>query len=203
MAAQNETPGPAPAIFGDQNPKPKVVQKVVSSEEVAPAAPPPVQAVLPQAPQVMEPIRPKKPSVLKPFFILIILLAVLGGAVYAGFMLFDRYKGALPKHQGQEQETSEHTVETFPEFPAIPIAENTVAFTKVDNKFCLRYKGKIYLEQESGSYDPRLVPSDTPAGDYPWYGLVDIPEESEVFSFKATPSNKSFIFTIIYKNLFI
>ncbi len=59
------------------------------------------------------------------------------------------------------------------------------------------------MEQNSGSYEVREVESDNP-DQYPWYGLVDAPEGllnidgsgDEVFSFKGTPSNKSFSFVM-------
>jgi hypothetical protein len=90
--------------------------------------------------------------------------------------------------------------EEFPDFPGIPIGENTVSFVKADGKFCLLYKGVVYLPQDSGSLIPKREEATEEMLAFPWIGLVDAPADlpssktGEVFSFKASPSNNSFVF---------
>jgi len=96
-------------------------------------------------------------------------------------------------------ETVEHVFEEYPEFPGIPITDKTVSFVKADGKFCLLYKGVIYTSQDSGVLKPKTKQATDEMYAFPWIGLVDAPEnlvesKDEVFSFKESLSNNSFVF---------
>lgn len=158
-----------------------------------PTSPEPELAVAP--PPVVPPKPKRKIPIKKALFVIIFLVLLAGGAILASQYLKN------PPASDVAPQAGEHIIEEFPDFNSIPVTEDTISFTKVDNKFCLLYRGHVYLEQETGSYDVRLVKDANP-DDYPWYGMVNAPDGliakdgpgDELFSFKASPSNKSFVF---------
>lgn len=86
-----------------------------------------------------------------------------------------------------------HTFDDFPDFTGIPITDNTISFLKVDNKFCLLYKGIVYFPQDTGSLTPRTKKEDSEIQGFPWKGLLET-QDDEIYSFASSPSNKSFVF---------
>lgn len=126
-----------------------------------------------------------------------IIVATIGVGVY--FYYNGGLSGSRNNPGDQEQK---YTFEYFPSFQGVPINENTISFSKVDGKFCLRYKGLIYTPQDTGSLDPKVKQENEETREFPWYGLVDAPANliSEsgpgdvIFSFKDSPSRRSFVF---------
>ena len=197
-----QTQVPTQQLVPVQN-APQVAQQPQEQQKTA-ATPPQPQVQAPQTPTVSQQKadeKPKRKLPIRKALVVVVLLVIIAG----GALLASQFIGRDPGDVTPGAE--EHTFEEFPDFSGIPINENTVSFAKVDNKFCLRYKGHIYLEQNSGEYEVREVESEDP-DQYPWYGLVDAPEDlvvsdgegDRLFSFKATPSNKSFVFIMQWEN---
>lgn len=134
--------------------------------------------------------------------IALVLLVVVGAT--ARFILLNKPSIPTPQPSPIKKEL---VFEEYPEFPGIPINENTVSFLKLDGKFCLRYKGKIYIPQDTGSLVPRFKTENAEMANYPWIGLVDAPADllvnggpgDTVLSFEESPSNKSFVFIMSWK----
>lgn len=76
------------------------------------------------------------------------------------------------------------------------VKDITVSFAEINSKIYLRYKGKIYDQDKN--FEPQLVTLQN-SDSYDWHGVVDTDYNytgDEVFSFKVTPDNKSFIFVM-------
>jgi hypothetical protein len=198
MAAQN-TQSKAP------------VQPVYQAPAAAPQTPTAKKAPMP-APQQTPPAKPdvqpnppapKRKGLPKSLLFIVVIIIFLGLAAVAFSMVRNRIN-----NEGEEATATpgpaEHVFEEYPDFTGIPINDNTISFTKADGKFCLLYKNKIYLPQETGSLEPRIKDATEEMLAFPWIGLVDAPENitifggpgDEVFSFKESPSNKSFVFIV-------
>src|SRR3990167_8464994 len=137
-------------------------------------------------------IIPKKRTFPKALMAVIFFILILG----IGSFIFLRGRDGVVN--GPETTTPEHVFEEFPDFPGIPINDSTISFVKADGKFCLLYKGVIYLPQDSGVLVPKSQEETEEMAAFPWIGLVDAPGDingtDEVFSFKDSPSNNSFVF---------
>jgi len=135
-----------------------------------------------------------------PKVLMVLIFLVLAG-VATGFILMQYKQPASPTPEPTPQEAG-LVFEEYPDFPGITINENTVSFLKLDGKFCLRYKGKIYFPQDTGTLVPRFKTENAEMAAFPWIGLVDAPDNllinggpgDEVLSFEESPSNKSFVF---------
>lgn len=158
-------------------------------------APPPIPTV---PVQDITPIVQGKKKFPKKLLIFLILLVV------AGVSLFAFYKTENPVSEEENTQEVVHVFEEYPNFPGIPIKENTISFLKADGKFCLLYKGIVYLPQDSDSFIPKAMDLTEEMKAYPWIGLVDAPDNlvaeggpgDAIFSFKETPSNRSFVFIV-------
>lgn len=82
----------------------------------------------------------------------------------------------------------------------IPISENTVSYTYSGNTLYMRYKGFVYDETSAEQGDSSLTKIENP-DQLTWYGLVNPPANlsdrdgfNELFMFKKSPVDKSFIF---------
>lgn len=154
----------------------------------------PKQAMEPAAGQMTtQIITPKRPKIPKPLLAVILIIFLLGAASFA--LIRGR---VLPAPGTEPGSSKQHVFEEFPNFPGIPINERTVSFVKADGKFCLLYKGVVYLPQDSGALVPKSKEETEEMASFPWIGLVDAPadvgEIDQVFSFKDSPSNNSFVF---------
>lgn len=160
----------------------------------------PLNPVPPVQSPTVEPVSPivtPKRRVPKKLLILVLLIVLAG----VGIVLFNKTKNTMPD-MPQEEEQVAPVFEEYPDFSGIPINETTVSFLKADGKFCLLYKGIIYTPQDSGSFLPKAKDLTAEMEAFPWIGLVDAPNNlvsdggagDAVFSFKETPSNRSFVF---------
>lgn len=135
-------------------------------------------------------IVPKKRFIPKTLLLIIFFITVLGISSF----IFLRGKATV----APEDTAPEHFFEEFPGFPGIPINDSTISFIKADGKFCLLYKGVVYLPQDSGVLIPKSKEETEEMATFPWTGLVDAPGDiigvDEIFSFKDSPSNNSFVF---------
>ncbi|KKQ77063.1 MAG: hypothetical protein UT00_C0022G0005 [Parcubacteria group bacterium GW2011_GWA1_38_7] len=164
-----------------------------------PAPPPPAGA--PIAPAVpFSPIVINQGGSKKKFLIFAFSLLILVGGGLVGASLLSNKTSLNPISQASPQPTpltpKDDELAGFAK--GIAIGPNTVSVTKADGKFCLQYKGKIYLPQELTSEIPKVVTPPDPSV-YTWYGLLNAPEDltnqdSELFSFKASPDNQNFVF---------
>ena len=191
---QNQMP-PAP------QPVPQTVQPLETAQQQTtlpiPNSPNPNTAPVP--PKPMPPVSPNKGLNLKLIVGALVIVLVIGILV-AVLLVF------LPKKntdtsvvpQGTEGPgPRDHTSQEFPNFAGIDLGDKTVAFNKVDDSFQLKYLGKIFHEQDTGTFAPREV--DFEASDnFTWYGLVNPPDKTlgdgSIFSFKAPLTYQSFVF---------
>jgi len=173
--------------------------------------PPPVQPIpepeamtsppTPVLPTSVPPTIPVERSKRKKFLLLGIALFLIVSGVGAIALFIPRLQTVtapiethIPTPNKKPDEMSGFT-------SGIPITENTVQVTKADGKYCLRYKGKVYLPQQQGEYEPKEVFPEDPEI-YQWHGLVDPPGDlaikttfkDEIFGFKAYPDNSGFMF---------
>lgn len=175
---QNKTAEPEPA-YQANTPPPQVTGE--PSAQTAPIPNPPPG--------------PKKRGLPKVLLVVVLAIIALGGPAY---LLLGRNKPAVTEPEFDPY--TEHVFEEFPDFPGIPISENTISFVKSDGKFCILYKGVVYLPQDSGVLIPKKEEATAEMLAFPWIGLVDAPNDlvpggaDEVFSFKDSPSNNSFVF---------
>src|SRR3989344_1359031 len=193
MGAQNQTTGqPQPISTPPQVASPQAQSEQVNSPKSVSVLP------LGENATVISPPKNIRKFPIKIFFISVVALALLGGGVYASISLLN--------NSGEREEelaptTEEHVSTQYPNFPGIPVGQNTISFVKADGKFCILYNNKIYLPQDTGSFVPKVM-SAAGMENFPWIGLVDVPEDitrevqtaNEIFSFKASPRNESFIF---------
>ncbi|MCL4382858.1 hypothetical protein M1545_03650 [Patescibacteria group bacterium] len=138
-----------------------------------------------------------KNSWAKNFFLTIFLLALISGLVYVAFKFGQIY----PPQQAAKTETT-YPSATPGTYEGIPINENTVSYATKNNVVYLRYREKIYTEQESIDTEPKE--SNIDESGLTWYGLVDAPEGltddaefNRVFSFRET-TNGNFVFVMRY-----
>ena len=187
----------------NQTQNPQQVYQAPQAPQTPQAIPPapvpeakPVEAALP-------PPAPARRGIPKTLFFIIGIIVFLGIAAFVFSMVQQR----ISDENGIVTETPNpeaHVFEEYPDFPGIPINENTISFTKADGKFCLLYKGLVYLPQETGSLEPRIKEATPEMLEFPWIGLVDSPEDivlfggpgDEIISFKESPSNRSFVFIV-------
>lgn len=120
---------------------------------------------------------------------------------YAGLQKNTPYPTITPAEQSNSVPSSEPTVQKGESFQdaGIPIKDTTVSFARVSGKTYLRYKGKIYGQDQQ--YTPEEIKLAN-ENQYTWYGLLDIPVNTagfdEVFSFKILPNNRDFVFVVRY-----
>ena len=178
--------------------------KYVDNPQTQPGQEQPIQPQPPVTPEVQTqeapPPEPKKTSgALKVAAIVLFVLLVTGGLALAAYRLGQQSAPTTPVPTATPQITPSPTPVEI-DYEGIPITENTVSFAQVGSDIYLRYRGKIYTEQEEGEVEPATVT--VPEANYTWYGLVEAPEgltENEefnrVFSFKQT-SGTSFLFVM-------
>lgn len=173
-----------------------------------PASAPSQTAAQPQQPQTAPPPPPppKRGFPLKIVLIIAAIFAILSVGIIAVALLSggdDNQQPVVNNNQvfapspTPQAGPREHVAEEYPDFQGIPVGENTVAFNKVDESFRIKYMGQIFHEQDTGSFLPREVFPEN-ADQFQWYGLVETPDdvvgEPKLFSFKAPPTYRSFIF---------
>jgi hypothetical protein len=183
----------------------------------APPPPPPPPPLVPPSPApTTDPVQPVEVLPVSPtantntpnitpsgrgpkiFIGLIVVTLAIGALIGAGVLATRLAKNT---RQTVSSPTPEAVVDEMPDFAGITISENTITIAKVHGKYCLGYKGKVYLPQEADSYEPKLTVPDDPNA-IPWKGLVDPPTDvvdtqnshNEVFSFKAYPDSSGFVF---------
>ncbi len=135
-----------------------------------------------------------------PKTLVVVILFVIGLGTLAFLFLKNQPQVAQP-----QATPFKHTFEEYPDFSGIPINENTISFVKADGKFCLLYGGVVYLPQDSGVFVPKSETATEEMLAFPWIGLVDAPAElsvgvDEVFSFKDSPGNNSFVFIMRWQS---
>lgn len=127
-----------------------------------------------------------------------LVIALAGGAYYLG-----RSTSPKPSTPTVTSPTPQPTQTTsVNKSTLIPIKENTVNFATINNQIYLKYHNKVYDGSNQFQMDPVNIPNPV---SYTWYGLVDAPSYvdgarkqggawDELFSFKALPNDKDFIF---------
>lgn len=187
-----------------------------SSQPMPPVAQAVGQAVQPSQPQQTPPQAPPPPPKRKLPMKLIIGVAVVFIIIFVSIIAFTFL--STPPAEEQVDTTDlvfapeatpaagpdEHTNQEYPEFSGVEIGTNTVQFNKVNDSFQIKYKDVIYHEQDTGSFVPRVVTTQKfeAIDDFPWYGMVDAPKDlvdpdgagDQLFSFKAPPTYRSFVF---------
>jgi len=185
-----ETPAPSPmqtaSIQQPTNAVPQQNFAQPANPQPAVASPPPPTRKL-----------PLKIIIIIAVVFLLVFIAVIAMSILTGGNSAPAEQQVYSPESTPLAGPAEHTVEEYPDYNGIEVDENTVSFNKVDESFRINYLGKIYHEQDTESYGPREVFPET-ADDYTWYGLVDTPDDvigtPELFSFKAPPTYRSFIF---------
>lgn len=141
--------------------------------------------------------KPKRRGLPKTLLFVVGIIIFLGVAAFVFSLVQDRISNNEESATKEAAGPTEHEFEEYPNFAGIPINENTISFVKADGKFCLLYKGKVYLPQDTGSLEPRVKDATEEMLAFPWLGLVDAPDNitgDEIYSFRHSPSNKSFVF---------
>lgn len=166
-----------------QNPVAPIPQTSTTS------APPPQAPIEPTPPPA-----PKKRGIPKTLIFIVVILIFLGAAAFAFSFVQMRVNKSEPT---PTEAPKKHVFEEYPDVAGIPIDDKTISFLKADGKFCLLYNNVIYLPQDEGKLEPRTKEPNEEMLAFPWIGLVEAPnadEPGEIYSFKESPSNKSFVF---------
>lgn len=185
---------PAPVLPYPPVNAPLPAQPLPSPEQPASQMPTTAPPPTPLSPVIVGGGRSKK----KILFIILILFILLGGGAGVALLSSRSGSGVAPTATPQATPIAQKDDELAGFSKGIVIGPNTVSVTKADGKFCLRYKDKIYLPQDLESELPKIATPPDPSV-YTWYGLINAPEDltnqdSELFSFKPSPDNQSFVF---------
>lgn len=136
-----------------------------------------------------------------------ILFAILGTFMAIGLVTVGFYAGSAQKNSLENTTFPSptpivtHVEEESQLKSGIPITEKTVSFTSSKEEIFLRYKNKIYTEDDPKTSAPQEVDSSTVA-QAEWIGLVDSPlgvlsnSFDEIFSYKQIPDSKNFLFVM-------
>lgn len=133
---------------------------------------------------------------------ILVIAGIAAGAYYLG-------RSTIQTKPQNPIMTSSPVIFNVSEFQdsGITIKEYTVSFARVGDKTLLRYKGKIY-DQDDQYGNPQEIKLNS-VDNYQWYGLVDSPimntqptfAKDEFFSFKVFPDKRNFVFVMRWDRL--
>ena len=120
----------------------------------------------------------KKQSHVKMFviglFTTIILIALLTGAYFVGQQRANK-KPAAVEATIQPTELIPNPTKATQARAAVPITADTISFTRKNGVLYLRYRDKIYQDQEADAIEPKIVDL-SDENSLTWIGLINAPK---------------------------